>query len=416
MHREIASALISSFYKSVAVPRPVTHSPPPTYEDITNSLFTTSTAPILETPLEIIKSKLTPHSLEFFEGILKLKIIGDVSSTKSFVLGDSDGSLGRIVLLAIQSGHIELKSEEGYNHLAFILNEETSLFQGENRYLKRNYTKYQSSSIISDALLKLYNECEFKTPTNQKLIFLGDIMHDRLTCNKHMTCLFVESLHNCGAIFILGNHDSIDATFPIFDKKKLVLVPEDVHFARFAFNQGFQITKTPKASPKKEHKFPKENKEVKKLVKAIEEESLMEQALTKNWEDFEHKNFYKCYYDKDCSYFYIHNGLEYKASKNLIATAFGSLPMENFKDITSFEKRINNINHIDPYFFTAFRPDNETLIESGFFSEGLFKNITLVHGHEGYFQVNSNIISLNPRTTKDLSWSLYPVGVCLGKK
>lgn len=152
------------------------------------------------------------------EGIPKLKHFKkflwnhELSITKSgtYVFGDADGSFARVVLAAVISGHIEI-SNRGLEILNRLLSiESDTLTRAAGPEGEEAFINFQKNPQIYQDIDILLLEIKYKK-TKNKLIFLGDILFDRLTNNLNAVINLIEHLYDQGVFFIKGNHDYIDA-------------------------------------------------------------------------------------------------------------------------------------------------------------------------------------------------------------
>lgn len=134
----------------------------------------------------------------------------DHSKPGTYIFGDADGSFARIVLAAIISGHIEI-SNEGLEILTRLLTlESDTLSRAIGTEGEEAFTKFQSNTQVYQEIESLLSKIKFRK-TKNKLVFLGDILFDRLTNNLNASITLIEHLHQQGVYFIKGNHDYIDA-------------------------------------------------------------------------------------------------------------------------------------------------------------------------------------------------------------
>jgi hypothetical protein len=138
---------------------------------------------------------------------------------RTFVMGDADGSIGRMVLHAIASGVAQLP-ENKMPLLADVL---------ESEYRCKNFEDFQSDKALAKAHQGITEALTVKPHGHQEepsCLFLGDILSDRFTNNQEATGDLIYKLRGydpddlssppkeTGVRFIAGNHD----TCPI-DKK-----------------------------------------------------------------------------------------------------------------------------------------------------------------------------------------------------
>jgi len=139
---------------------------------------------------------------------------------RTFVMGDADGSIGRMVLHAIASGVAELPKDE-IRLLAEVL---------ESEYRCANIAEFQSNNEIAEAHQKITEALTVKPHGHQQepsCLFLGDILSDRFTNNQMATKDLIYKLRGfdlndlkspakeTGVRFIAGNHDTY-----LIDKKR----------------------------------------------------------------------------------------------------------------------------------------------------------------------------------------------------
>jgi hypothetical protein len=136
----------------------------------------------------------------------------EISYPKSgtYIFGDADGSFARVVLAAVISGYVEV-SNSGLEILSRLLSlESDTLNRASGPEGEEAFTNFQKNTQIYNNIEALLSDMKYKKAKN-KLIFLGDILFDRLTNNLNATIKLIECLHNQGVWFIKGNHDYIDA-------------------------------------------------------------------------------------------------------------------------------------------------------------------------------------------------------------
>ncbi|VVE56095.1 metallophosphoesterase family protein [Pandoraea sputorum] len=161
-----------------------------------------------------IRDQLSPEAAEYHAQLLTLREVdqagNEVSGApgattdlgpKVVMIGDGDGSDDRVLLAAIQSGHVSL-NEKGQAILARRLQAEADFMQkgGEN------YKEYQENGTLRKSLVELYDCMKFQDGIDT-LIFAGDLCHDRLSTNKDVSRTIREDLSLRGVVFLFGNHD-----------------------------------------------------------------------------------------------------------------------------------------------------------------------------------------------------------------
>lgn len=315
--------------------------------------------------------------------------------------------------------------------------------------------RYQHNKGIAELLADLVNKHAVYHSSETKLLFIGDILHDRLSCNKTAVTDLIVKLYKIGVIFILGNHDVYRESY----------TPEGK-----CLGEGGQFG---------EYAADKSNK------------------TWDEWQEFEKKYFVNCYYDDKRKCFFIHNGIVYDPAKEgckiycihnkkevyrgydiaIFSDRENIQPnslwfrdedgdakefdlkvwpeLKNLVDNISFERGIwreadekiksfldsnkklarakglhinsfgyyktalgdieaNDINELcnkincmvykpRDGWFTDFRPEDGAMSENnGLFSEN---EITIVHGHHGFFDgdYNAKVININSRLEKKFS-------------
>lgn len=403
---------------------------------------------------ESLKYCLSGMAYDFFENLLKPeKVYCGKSDVRTLVAGDCDGSIGRMILLAMHSNHVDL-DEIGISKLVLILEYEALI-------MASSYPKihiYQTNHGISALLTDLVDKHLTYHASENRLIFIGDILHDRLSCNKTAAVNLIVHLYEVGVIFILGNHDVYRESYTSEGK----CLGEGGQFGEYAIDQG--------------------NK------------------TWDEWQEFEKKYFVHCYYDNERNCFFIHNGIMYEAAnegcriwlsydgvkevyrdfdiaifgdrennfpaslwfkdergnskefnlnnwpelKELVdcyaqfkthtwrdkeklklfldenkesararglyirsfgyyQTAFGDIEANNIEELCD---KINRMDYVPRQgWFTDFRPKDDSMnTENGLFSE---KKITIIHGHHGFFCTDdeSMVININARVSNKFSTS-----------
>jgi len=323
-------------------------------------------------PSAAIEANLLPllnaSSKEFFSDLLTPPIHKQSPDgvQPTLVIGDGDGSAGRLILAGIQAGRIELQPEE-YRLLASVLNKESSIkYSAVNDdqlpFGRDGLIPFQQDKELSRDLQQIAEKATYKT-TNEatrKLVFIGDIIHDRFANNKKATSTLIERLHENGSVFILGNHDH-------FDEVANGGVVRGPDFGGYSL---VQLTRD-------------------------ESQSLAERC-------FVHSHF-----DPESGNFFIHNGLERRDSPegNTYTTAFGIITADSTEELS---RKINESQPVDYSnennlrSFTDFRPkdhrqNNETL---GKVLQHDGKSITLIHGHDdNKHGLEKGVINVNARSS-----------------
>ncbi|MFM5540463.1 hypothetical protein ACET8U_22810 [Aeromonas veronii] len=104
-------------------------------------------------------------------------------------------------VLGIQSGIVSI-SERGKLILVKLMEDEHNAIKSPS-----SLANFQCSLELQELHEELAKELEFKN-VYRPLIFIGDVSHDRLSCNKDIDMSVRGNLHKQGAVYIFGNHDS----------------------------------------------------------------------------------------------------------------------------------------------------------------------------------------------------------------
>ena len=135
---------------------------------------------------------------------------------RAFVMGDADGSMGRMVLHAMASGVATLPSSR-LEDLAMVL----------RREYEEDLDKFQASQEVSAAHVRLAADIQINSQANGSFpvcIYLGDILSDRFTNNQEAMATLIYKLSGfdpadttqktaeTGVRFIAGNHDTAPNT------------------------------------------------------------------------------------------------------------------------------------------------------------------------------------------------------------
>ncbi|AKK25066.1 hypothetical protein [Pandoraea oxalativorans] len=149
------------------------------------------------------------QALTCFDSLLDIPDVdkppGSVAPPKIIVSGDTDGSTLRAILLGIQAGVIHLKTDAGRALLCRLLKAEAAAaaqINAEGTPLK----DFQTNEDYQKDLADLENHLDFRRGVTE-LIFVGDVCHDRYSLNKDVDFSIREKMHDCGVIYIFGNHD-----------------------------------------------------------------------------------------------------------------------------------------------------------------------------------------------------------------
>ena len=357
------------------------------YNGVNISLMEYDRSTHLEHQKEVVtylNSNLTLEAKQFYASLLSMPTIG-IGHNESYILGDADGDVARMCLLAVHSGNIRL-NEKALSSLVKLMDITAKTIKVIHCNIDNMPTALRRLQCNRDAVLwldTLMLESCYLQSVPQKLIFLGDIVHDRFSINKQATMHLIKVLHANGAIFIKGNHDLIDGvtwtlptSLPSVEQVKKYDYCKS-QYGMFAANSGFEY-----------------------LLQRSE------------WQKFEQECFQNCYYDATAKLFYIHHGISYWRS-SFFLTGHGRVvdSMRKLKTIEDLAVAINHleVNHSDldqSELNTNFRPDVNS--DSGTNDSAsrhiLFKGVTIIHGHCGVqndlgeSSTIPRVINLNPRT------------------
>jgi hypothetical protein len=394
-------------------------------------LKTNGCAPQARAQFKEILDSVGPDTASFFKHILSPgvpKAGNDNSRTQ--VVGDADGSMCRTVLSAINSGHMKLE-ESKLKLLAEVMDAEATA--GSNGELKG----FQEDQVIANKLDQIVQNATFQSG-HYKLVFIGDILHDRFSNNKVAMEKLIRNLHTQDAVFITGNHDVYDEVDPHkdlqVDSKKILnsyIEKEIVAGRKKAAKIGYEYTA--------EHQLGDRDKALSRF-KEFEGIKLQNgfygaRQLDKTTsDDLLEKCFTNAYFDSQTNALYTHNGFEHSGVKDVYLTAFGFLRAQNAeelakkmnasdfnspgpslddieKEIPGFEYQFNEKdNHgIDSDGFinkTNFRPDDSRMQTDLIGPAGRTANnkkVTIIHGHNDNHGTDGNVVNLNARSNKRFS-------------
>jgi hypothetical protein len=307
--------------------------------------------------LEELDAHLSPQTKTYFSALLAPRALG-AGTTR--VLGDGDGSVARMTLMAIHSGRMQLGSD-GLKKLATAMNKEAAA--GNSRHPSA-LTDFQSDGQLARDLDEMVSGAFF-LPGQGDLVFIGDIMHDRFSCDKRVTANLVSALHDTGAVFIKGNHDVYDECFA-----------SDHRSALRANQSGERAIQLP----------PTEAREVERL-------------------------FVHAHYDSTTSTFYSHNGVRLKpGTENVYQTAFGKIIADSPQELAD---RMRETPYLvsDRRVFTNYRPKDTDMHTSHMGPAGRAgtHDVRFVHGHNDNFGTSVNVVNVNARQKSQFA----PVGFVL---
>jgi hypothetical protein len=137
----------------------------------------------------------------------------DGAARPLMLVGDADGSLLRLALAAWSAGYWFPTDAEQRLMLELMLQEGLTMHAGSFDSLR----EYQEDPIVSgwlgtiaaaiDASITNQIERGHAAPA-QQLVFMGDILNDRLSNRGDAIERVIRTLHRQGAVFLRGNHDA----------------------------------------------------------------------------------------------------------------------------------------------------------------------------------------------------------------
>jgi hypothetical protein len=221
------------------------------------------------------KGLLSSHTLGMFDRLLNIRTVTHpkpapgVAYRNTYVLGPAEGSVGRVILIALQSGHMKL-GEMALHELADILNKEGLIRTIPDEVKRRHYYhKFQKSTEIANIIERIVDGAwYFESP--MKLVFLGGILHEKWSCNKKSEIKLVEKLHSHGAVFVRGKGDVSNRWI----SNRAGITRYDLFSCEDPWRWRYQQTE------------------------------VMEEALAE-WSKFEKQYFVNSYYDSEKNIFYI---------------------------------------------------------------------------------------------------------------
>ena len=293
--------------------------------------------------------------------------VAAVSRHPTTVIGDADGSLCRVAFAAMVSGHLVM-SPAAIMDLAVLMKREASL---NNSSAGRQ--AYQADPSVAAAFDRIVAGSRARqSPDGRRLVFIGDLLHDRLSNNKPAMAGMIRALtgdetalgvDQPGVIFILGNHDlpqKPNAGWPSSDRALRSAELQWGSAAARQFGAGADV-------------------------------ALINTAFLRAW------------FDRDSGVFYCHNGIEPLPSGE-VRTAVGTFSVTTPVEL---EASMNLVN-LTPQVMvgmTNFRPDEEAMSAArlGSLAQWQGMPVYVVHGHNGSVGVSDRAIHLNARRSGAMS-------------
>ncbi len=328
--------------------------------------------------LNFIHSELTNEAKVVFRSLLRLRGVGSVSETSPVVTGDPDGSISRLLLVAVHTGHVVIDLE-GQKLLAVAMNQEARALlrlsrgtgnEEQNEILQQVQTNELNRKTIRDLTLHLTYRAG-----HALCVEIGDLFHDRLISDKNVLRAIALELKKVGVIFITGNHDVL-----------------------FKKGTGAQSGKF-----------------------ALDDLDEM------GWKDFQDKVLTNAYYDEKTNTVFVHHGIALLDNEKTVETAFGNyaIPDTGFKaeDFVAWvnhqgrplpdccviqeEKKEANLAYHKK--FIKYRPKKEKIRTAA-----AKLDVRIVHGHNDDTDYDSSphVVSLNPRQSAQSQ--CFPVAARIG--
>ncbi len=395
-------------------------------------LKTEGCAPQAKSQFKEIIDSVRPDTASLFKHILSPGVskAGNVAA-RTQVVGDADGSMCRTVLSAINSGHMELKAPE-LKLLAEVMDAEAEASRAYDRMKDDPLVAFQKNPDIAAKLDQIVANATFK-PGHHKLVYIGDIVHDRFSNNKVAMDQLIRGLHAQGAVFITGNHDVYDEVNPDnnlqLDGDQVLQKYTDEEIAagkKLAGEKNYQYTADDEASDR-EFAFSRfGNFEDIKLQNGFHGAKQLDKTAS---DQLLKDCFTNAHFDSQTNALYTHNGFEHSGVDNVYLTAFGFLLADNAEelaekmnacDFNATGMGLEQIAKDNPEFSNKFAPqDNHGIGEDGFISKTGFrpddsrmqtdqlgpagksragKQVTIIHGHNAKHGTDGNVENLNARS------------------
>lgn len=338
----------------------------------------------LKTALEATATdEKTRHTARLFQHLLappKINppdLVRSATAPVQHVVGDADGSLCRVLISAIASGHLSL-SPAGIQQLASLMHDEAaSLFEADR-------VAYQTNPAIAVRFDALINEIRVHPSADgRRLVFMGDLLHDRLSNNKQALGRLIERLSgretqradgSPGVVFILGNHDVFE------EVAGAVLQNSDVPEHRVYREQnGFFAARD---------------------LTAEQSNQLSQHCFKRAW------------FDADLGVFFSHNGVIQGAAQSEYLTGVGQFQADSPATLAARMNeaplaRLAQVSFqyprgeaVEQATFTNFRPEEAMISEKGLSTamrDGQPRPVFQVHGHNGEVGNTGRSIHLNAR-------------------
>ena len=395
-------------------------------------LKTEGCAPQAKSQFGKILDSVHPDTASLFKHILSPGVSKALNvSSRTQVVGDADGSMCRTALSAINSGHMQLQEPE-LKLLAEVMDAEAEASRAYDQKDDEILLAFQKNLDIAAKLDQIVTNATFK-PGHHKLVFIGDIVHDRFCNNKAAMEPLIRGLHAQGAVFITGNHDVYDEVNPNHNLQldggqilKSLIDEEIAAGKKEAENKHYEYTADDEASDRENALERFGNFEDIKLQNGFHGVRQLDKAAS---DQLLKDCFTNAHFDSQTNALYTHNGFEHSGVDDVYLTAFGFLRAQNAeelaakmnacdfnatgmgfneiaKEIPGFSSKFHEQeNHgIDKHGFinkTSFRPDDsrmktDQLGPAGRSQDG--KAVTVIHGHNAQHGTDGNVENLNARS------------------
>ena len=387
-------------------------------------LKTDGCAPQAKSQFKEIIDTVRPDTASLFKHILSPGVskAGNVAA-RTQVVGDADGSMCRTVLSAINSGHMELKEPE-LKLLAEVMDAEAEASRAYDRMNDDTLVAFQKNPDIAAKLDQIVANATFK-PGHHKLVYIGDIVHDRFSNNKVAMDQLIRGLHAQGAVFITGNHDVYDEV----NKDNIYQLNGDQwdqFLEQYIADGKIELAKDNiQLTAEQEKGILAEFNDIKLQNGFHGAKQLDKTASDQLLKDC----FTNAHFDSQTNALYTHNGFEHSGVDNVYLTAFGFLRADNAEelaekmnacDFNATGMGLEQIAKDNPEFSNKFAPqDNHGIGEDGFISKTGFrpddsrmqtdqlgpagksragKQVTIIHGHNAKHGTDGNVENLNARS------------------
>ncbi len=252
----------------------------------------------------------------------------DWLTQRRVVFGDMDGGFARTMLSALRARMIALPEAAVADLCDLALVEAQSARRAAGRTLR----SYQADPAVAAQQAQLLRSAQFWKVPRGSVVWLGDIMFDRLTNNLRAMDSLIRRLKAHGAVFIMGNH-------------------EEYYRPQGCKRGSWGCFATGRAN-----------------------------YSTEEFDDLLATAFVRAHYDSRNRLLHTHNGV--KASGDVLHTAFGDL--SDFRSRTPQEiVRWMGQQPIDYGRFTSFRP-SDAAMEFTTILDGQ-NRIRQAHGHNACF-------------------------------